>query len=183
MLRLPGLASIFVLASIFAITLSPAAHAGCGDAVLKQKLAYRSQGSENNDLFQLAGLARPSMVGMWAIKFVSQGVQTDFGYSVWHSDGTEFLNSGSRAPATQNYCLGVWKQTGYYTYKLNHYALSYDMNGNYEANVNIKEAVTLDHGGDSFSGTFTIDAYDPKTGAHLGAQLAGTIAGSRVTVD
>ena len=69
------------------------------------------------------------MVGMWAIKFVSQGARTDFGYTVWHSDGTEFLNSGGRAPATQNYCAGVWKQTGWYSHKLKHYALGYDPPG------------------------------------------------------
>src|SRR5580704_2977875 len=30
-----------------------------------------------------------------------------FGYAQFHSDGTEFYNSGGFAPATQNYCLGV----------------------------------------------------------------------------
>src|ERR1035438_8831624 len=94
-----------------------------------------------------AGLARDqsaashgssvSIVGMWNIQFISMGntmhtpgipdgAQIDFGYGQWHSDGTEFFNSGGRAPATQNFCLGVWQQTGRYTYVLNHFALSYD---------------------------------------------------------
>jgi hypothetical protein len=63
-----------------------------------------------------------TIVGMWNIQFVSQGntahnppipdgAQIDFGYSQWHSDGTEFMNSGGHAPATQNFCLGVWVRT------------------------------------------------------------------------
>jgi hypothetical protein len=171
-------------AILAAATLSSAARAGCGDTFLKQESAYRMPASDRSNIVQLADFReRPSMVGMWSIKFMSKGVQTDFGYTVWHSDGTEFLNSGSRAPATQNYCLGVWKRTGWYTYKLNHYALGYDMNGNYVANVNIRENVTLDHDGNSFSGTFATDAYDPKTGAPLGPELAGSISGARVTAD
>lgn len=172
----------FAAAVILATAVPVAAHAGCGDIPLTHKSTYHV--GMKPDLLQPVGFSPlPSMVGMWAIKFVSQGVQTDFGYTVWHSDGTEFLNSGGRAPATQNYCLGVWKQTGWYSYKLNHYALGYDPAGTYVANVNIRETVTLDRGGNSFSGTFTTDAYDPKTGAHLGAQLAGSISGTRVTVD
>ena len=167
-----------------AFVLSSAANAGCGDALLKHKSTYHSKNDRKLSNFQLASYqGRPSMVGMWSIQFVSGGVPIDFGYTVWHSDGTEFLNSGSRAPATQNYCLGVWMQTGRYTYKLNHFALSYDMNGNYTANVNIREKVTIDHDGDSFNGTFTINASDPKTGSPLGPQVAGSIIGARVTVD
>jgi hypothetical protein len=64
------------------------------------------------------------------------------------------------------------------TYKLNHWALSYDSSGNYNANVNIKEAVKLDHKGDSFGGTFSIHAYDPKTGDPLGAEVDGDITGT-----
>jgi len=168
----------------FAFALSCTAYAGCGDVLLKHKSDYMMRNNRKPDIFQLVSYkSRPSMIGMWSIKFMSGGVPTDFGYTVWHSDGTEFLNSGSRAPATQNYCLGVWKQTGWYTYKLNHFALSYDMSGKYNANVNIKENVTIDHDGDTFTGTFTIDAADPATGAPLGPQLAGTISGARVTAD
>jgi hypothetical protein len=48
------------------------------------------------------------------------------GFSQWHSDGTEILNS-SRPPATSNFCLGVWEKTGPFAYKLNHFALSSDL--------------------------------------------------------
>jgi hypothetical protein len=34
---------------------------------------------------------------------------------VWHSDGTEIMNS-SRSAQDENFCLGVWKRTGERTY-------------------------------------------------------------------
>ena len=134
----------------------------------------------------------PSIVGMWDIKFVSQGNAThnppipdgaviDFGYSQWHSDGTEFLNSGGRPPATQNFCLGVWQKIGYDTYMLNHLALSYDSSGTLNGRANIREDITLDWSGNTCAGTFTIDLYDTR-GAHVD-RLMGQITGTRVTVD
>ena len=179
--------SLRILAFGFGILLSapliaPVAMAGCGTA-LKQKMSFQAEPGGASGPVQLVSYLPKSMVGLWKVSFLNQGTQIDFGYSAWHSDGTEFLNSGGRAPATQNYCLGVWKQTGTFSYKLNHWALSYDSSGNYNANVNIKEVVKLDHGGDSFGGTFSIQAYDPTTGDPLGAEVDGNITGTRVTVD
>lgn len=134
-----------------------------------------------------------SIVGMWKVQFVSKGntahnppipdgAVIDFGYSQWHSDGTEFLNSGGRAPATQNFCMGVWQRTGWATYQLNHFALSYDaVTGILNAKVNIRETVTLDPSGNSYTGAFTIDVFDPK-GNHVD-HVAGQINAQRVTVD
>ncbi len=107
----------------------------------------------------------------------------DFGYAQWHSDGTEFMNSGGRAPATQNFCLGVWKKTGPSTYKLNHVALSYDLiSGTLNGNVSIRELVTVDHSRNNFAGTFTIDVFPPG-GSTPVAHLAGQITGQRITAD
>jgi len=150
-----------------------------------------------------AGLARDqraasngssiSIVGMWNIQFISMGntmhtpgipdgAQIDFGYGQWHSDGTEFFNSGGRAPATQNFCLGVWQQTGRYTYVLNHFALSYDATtGLLNGKVNITETVTLSPGGTKYSGTFTITVFD--TNGNQVDRLIGQITGDRITVD
>jgi hypothetical protein len=135
-----------------------------------------------------------SIVGMWEVTFVSEnntahtppipdGAVIDFGYSQWHIDGTEFLNSGGRAPATQNYCLGVWQPTGLATYQLNHFALSYDAgSGALNGKVNIRENVTLDRGGNTYAGTFTIDVYDPTGTTHLD-HIGGRVTGTRVTVN
>src|SRR3569833_3691939 len=93
------------------------------------------------------------------------------------------MNSGGRAPATENFCLGVWEQTGPFSYKLNHFALSYDAGtGALNARVNIREEVVVDQKGSAFSGPFTIDVLDPNSGALL-QHVAGRIVGRRVTVN
>ncbi|HWF76780.1 MAG TPA: hypothetical protein VN694_06345, partial [Caulobacteraceae bacterium] len=83
-------------------------------------------------------------------------------------------------PASENFCLGVWQQTGAFRYHLNHYALSYDpASGLLNAKVTIKEDVTLGPGGQTFTGPFTLDVLDPKTGALL-QHVAGQITGKRL---
>jgi hypothetical protein len=167
---------------VSATSFASAALAGCGTPLVHKSALFTQPGA-GAGLVQLASFDSKSIVGMWSVTFVSGSTQIDFGYSQWHSDGTEFLNSGTRAPATQNYCLGVWKQVGVNAYKLNHWALSYDMSGNLNAKVNIKERVKLTQGGDAMAGTFSIQAYDPSTGDPLGPETDGDIAGTRVTVD
>ena len=136
---------------------------------------------------QGAPIATPSIVGLWHVKFVSEGTGfipdgtvIDMGFAQWHSDGTEILNS-SRPPATSNFCLGVWEKTGRYTYKLNHFALSSDMNGNLIGPANIRENVTLDPTGRTYSGTFSIDQFD-LNGNNL-AHITGNVSATRLTVD
>jgi hypothetical protein len=135
-----------------------------------------------------------SIVGFWKIQLLSQGntsrnppipdgAVVDFGYTQWHSDGTEIFNSGARAPATENFCLGVWARSGFLTYELNHFALSYDAtSGVLNGKVNIQEQVTLDPSGELFTGTFTINIYDPTTGQQVD-HIVGTVSASRVSVD
>src|SRR5580658_6092083 len=94
------------------------------------------------------------IVGMWKLTFVSRGTTgipdgtvIDVGYATWHDDGTEIMNSG-RAPITGNFCMGVWTQTGDYTYTLNHFGLAWDPTGAaFLGPSNIKESVTLDYCG------------------------------------
>ena len=135
---------------------------------------------------QVAPVGAP-IVGFWHVKFISKGTGfipdgtvVDMGFSQWHSDGTEILNS-SRPPATSNFCLGVWAKTGPSTYKLNHFALSSDLNGNMIGPANIREDVTLDAHGTSYSGTFSISQYD--TSGNLLVQIVGEVKATRITVD
>jgi hypothetical protein len=128
------------------------------------------------------------IVGMWKVQFVSEGTTgipddtvIDSAYAQWHSDGTEIMNSG-RPPITSSFCLGVWKRTGKSTYKLNHFALSWDPTGAvFVGPANIREEVTLDDSGNSFSGTFTIDQFD--TNGNTLAHIVGKITAQRVTPD
>lgn len=165
------------------VAFASAANAGCGDSMLKEPANWLTTSSDQaNPLLTKVSLGDAPITGMWGVKFFAGSNMIDFGYQVWHGDGTEFMNSGARAPATQNYCLGVWAQTGQYSYKLNHWALSYDATGHLNAKVNIKETVNLDVHADYFSGPFTIDAYNPTTGALL-QHVAGQVTGNRIKVN
>jgi hypothetical protein len=178
------------------------AWAGCGDLstlqgpfVFPQANAHvvRSTASAGSETPLARRSASASIVGLWNVQFLSQGNTShnpsipdgaliDWGFNQWHSDGTELLNSGGHAANTGNFCMGVWGQTGFLTFELNHYALSYDATSGALTNIiNLREQATLSPSGDSYSGTFTEDVYDTK-GNHVD-HVGGTIAATRVTVD
>lgn len=113
----------------------------------------------------------------------------DDGYSQWHVDGTEIMNSGAHPPITSNFCLGVWAQTGPGSFKLNHFPLAWDPSGTAPAGpVHIVANVKLtDH--DHFSGPFTLDVYSWDGSEIVNASgppsthLTGTFSGTRVTTE
>ena len=171
-------ASAAVLLGFGAITYASSASA-CGEDAVPQHASWQVE--KGSSYFQLASEDNPgnhAIVGMWSFNMTAGGF-SDFGYQQWHSDGTELMNSGGRAPATENFCMGVWKQTAPSRYHLNHFALSYDSSGALNAKVNIKEDVTLDASGTTYSGPFTLDVYDPHTNALL-QHVAGQVSGHRV---
>ena len=127
------------------------------------------------------------IVGFWRVDLISEGnsgvpdgTVLDAGFSQWHSDGTEILNS-SRQPATQSFCLGVWEKTNPSKYKLNHFAISWNPDGTLLGPANIREEITLSHNHDSFVGTFTLDQYN--SGGNKLVHLAGHVRAKRITVD
>ena len=186
---------------IFAATFVPGAMAGCGDwsnlqgplecAKPTALLRAPMPAADAADALARGGISTPSIVGMWKFQFISKGntghspaipdgVMLDFGFSQWHSDGTEILNSAG-VPGG-GFCLGVWGQTGFLTFELNHFPIAFDPTTGLVANyINIHEQDTLSPSGDSFSGTFTEDIYDSK-GNHVD-HLTGTVAATRITVD
>ena len=125
--------------------------------------------------------APATMVGMWLTTFSSEGEIVDMGFDVWHSDGTQILND-SMAPAAGAVCLGIWKQTGDFTYELKHPTWAFD-----ETNENligvgyILEKVTLDSSGKFYKGTYSIEGFDLE-GKHV-FHFGGEISGERVTMD
>jgi hypothetical protein len=91
-----------------------------------------SQTTRDTETASARGAASASIVGLWKVQLISlgnvshspsipDGAIIDFGYAQWHSDGTEILNSGGHAPATGNFCLGVWGTAGFQTFELNHF--------------------------------------------------------------
>jgi hypothetical protein len=130
-----------------------------------------------------------AIVGLWRFKFLSKGsvgipdgAVIDNGLVTWHGDKTEITNS-SREPITGNFCMGVWKKTGVSTYHLNHIGLSWDGTGTvFVGPASIKQTVTVDPSGKTYSGTFSITQYaiDEKT---VLAIVKGVTTGDRVTAD
>jgi hypothetical protein len=144
--------------------------------------------SGHNDQHSDDDSDRGAIVGLWKFKFVSKGSSgipdgtvIDDGYVTWHSDGTEIMNSG-RPPITSNFCMGVWQQTKGGTYKLNHFALSWNSDGTiFIGPANIREEVVLDRSGNNYTGIFTIDQFD--TNEHVVAHISGTVTAQRITAD
>ena len=136
-----------------------------------------------------------SIVGMWHVLFTAHAMNgqaipdtvIDNALAVWNRDGTEIMNS-SRPAQDGNFCLGVWKHTGQRSYLLNHIpwkgnaadpTAPPDAIGAPEAGVQILENVTLSPGGDSYSGTFTLQAYDAA--GNVSVSFSGTLSAKRVT--
>ena len=172
--------SALAFLGVGAISCASAAYA-CGDDALGHSASWvngQSAGLLHQADYDNQG--SHSIVGMWSFKMVPTAGPGDFGFQQWHSDGTELMNSGGRAPSTENFCMGVWRQTGASRYHLNHLALSYDPGtGVLNARVNIKEDVVLDPSGNSYSGSFSIDVYDP-TGTTAVAHQNGQVTAQRI---
>lgn len=180
--------AVFV-ASLFAM----GANAQCGATDNNRNTANASSLVQRSQFFaagkQFTGRGRDfnSIVGLWRVTFTSKGTQgipddtvIDAGFSVWHSDGTEILNS-SRPPATGSFCLGVWERSNNGVYNLNHFALSWDSDGNFVGPAEIREHVTTGKHGDTYSGTFTLDQYD--LAGNVKMHIQGVVSAVRVTVD
>jgi hypothetical protein len=184
-MRVSVRSSFIALAALGSVGLAaPAAWAGCGDTVGVAPASWDGAPARAGDprLIKTAvtGGAQ-SIVGLWDVKFYVGGNLFDFGYAAWHDDGTEIMNSGGRSPASENFCMGVWTATGPFSYVLNHYALSYDpASGKLNGKVVIRETVQVDGKGQSFSGPFTLDVFDPSTNANV-AHVAGQVSGKRLT--
>jgi len=102
----------------------------------------------------------PSIAGYWYVQFRASGQLIDDGFDVWQADGSEILND-TPAPASGNICVGIWQRTDTLTYTLKHPSWVFDDAGvNLTGIAIIRETVKLDSGGNSFTGTATLDLYD-----------------------
>jgi hypothetical protein len=131
------------------------------------------------------------ITGLWQFTFTSKnntgmgipdGAQLDAGFVTWNADGNEVMNSG-RAPPTSSFCMGVFRHTSVYGYKLNHYALSWDRTGTvFIGPTNIREQLQLDRGGNTYSGSVSITQF-ASDGATVLAHLTCTVSAQRLTPD
>ena len=174
--------------------LMPMASAQCGHfGGQKPSASILEQSWQPQALFMPASFVLASdhnsdegIVGFWKFVFTSQGSEgipdgtvIDQGYTQWHSDHTEITNS-SRPPSTGDFCLGVWKKIGHSKYKLNHFTIPWDANGNQIGPGNLREEVVVSHDGNSYEGPFAIDQYDQS--GNLLAHIQGQVTGKRIKV-
>jgi hypothetical protein len=185
-------------------SMAPAALAQCGlpNKLIKPSAWHPQYGAASPRLVTAAldNLDEPSIVGMWHVIFTAQtqngdtipvtgGVVIDNSVVVWHGDGTEIMNS-ARSAQDGNFCLGVWKHTGDRTYLLNHIpwqgnvfdpTVPPDTIGAPQAGVQIIERITLSPDGNSYTGTFTLHAYD--TSGKVYTWFSGVVSAKRITPD
>jgi hypothetical protein len=190
--------------AIFIAALTPTLFAGCGEmpkaapAGKRPPVSFLQAAYRPVRFVLVDGPATADVVGLWHVVFTQNagfgGGLFDDSYAVWHSDGTEIMNSGVHSPATGNFCMGAWTKTGPSTYELKHIALDFSMQplGSTSPTVIviIREKVTVNHTGNHFTGSFTADIYAPYSlalpatpGAHIAQVGAGTIAGDRITAN
>lgn len=149
-----------------------------GQAQLLPAALLRSVADEEKDI---------SIVGMWHAVFIQETVDNmpvphtvfDNSVVVFHSDGTEIMNS-SRPAQDGNFCLGVWSKTGTRQYFLNHIPWQgNDPNGNPQDGAQLLEGITLSPDGNHYSGNFKFKAYDID--GKVTVTITGQVAATRIT--
>jgi len=138
----------------------------------------------------------PSIIGMWHVTFTAftqsgvaipaPGAVIDNSLVVWHSDGTEIMNS-SRPAQDGNICFGIWERTGRRSYFLNHIPWQGNDPSNAPAGIGVPagggqllEKIILSPDGKSYSGTFSLTAYDPS--GNVTVSFTGNLSATRVTI-
>ncbi len=175
------------MAAFAAVTLgtifAPDASADCGFSAKPQWGTAASPALTQNGAQEQHDDASPSgatLVGLWHIKVISGGQVVLQAIDAFHADGTETLNDTS-APSSGNVCLGVWTQSGPRTYKLKHPFWRWDPAGNLIGSAVIREEVTVDKSGQTFSGTAKLDFLDLS--GNVLFQIQQQVTGERITVD
>jgi hypothetical protein len=172
----------FATYMVLVIGLSASAFASCGDSLSAMAAAVPGQA---HVMQQGPHASKPSgstsIVGLWFVDFTVDGNIIQDAYQLWNAGGTEVHNPNVD-PRTGNVCLGVWtRATGTNTYTLAHRVWNYDTTGDWLGTINLSETVTVGKGGDTLTGTFTLDFYDP-TGTFI-TEVAGAVTGTRISVD
>jgi hypothetical protein len=172
----------FTTFTVLVIGLSATAFASCGDSLSAMAAAVPGQA---HVMKQGPHASKPSgstsVVGLWLVDFTVDGNIIQDAYQLWNAGGTEVHNPNVD-PRGGNVCLGVWTRTpGTNTYTLAHRVWNYDTTGDWLGTINLSETITVGKGGDTHSGTFTLDFYD-TTGTFI-TEVDGTVTGTRISVE
>lgn len=191
-----GLMAITIVELV--LLLAPVAKASCGSAEAARKVlankpwsalrpALAQSAVDSVPESETADGSEPLIAGLWKTVFVSGGSVVTVGFDSWHSDGTEFAVD-SLPVLAGTYCPGTWEKTARRTYSTVHPVYNYDpITGNPNSVFIERVHITLSKDGTSFAGTFTWDCYDfsgnLQTSGPLACSIAGTLTGTRITVD
>jgi hypothetical protein len=162
---------------------SASALASCGDSLSAMASGAAAIVSQSRPMQQDSQSSEDhadnsSIVGLWHIQFTVNGQTIQEAYQLWNAGGTEVHNPNVD-PRTGNVCLGVWKQASG-TYTLAHRVWNYDANGTFLGTIHLSETLTLGKGGNTHSGSFKLDFYDPN-GKFL-MEVTGSVTGKRISV-
>jgi hypothetical protein len=178
------LAVSFAACMVLTVGLSASAFASCGDSLSAMAVAAASVHSQSRPIQPNSATAGDnagkSMVGLWQIQFTIGGQTIQEAYQLWNAGGTEVHNPNVD-PRAGNVCLGVWKHTSHGAFKLAHRVWSYDTNGNFLGTIHLSETVTVGQDGNTHSGSFTLDFFDPS--GNFVTEVTGNVTGERISVD
>ena len=175
--------------SVLVVAFSATAMAQCGDSLSAMAAAaasVRSQSQVSQSSVQNGSAAASdnavnrSIVGLWHIRFQVGDQTIQEAFQIWNTGGTEVHNPNVD-PRTGSVCLGAWKEAEHRTFKLTHRVWSYDVNGNFLGTINLNETLVLGHKGNTHSGSFTLDFYDPS--GNFLFEVPGNVIGERISVD
>ena len=77
--------------------------------------------------------------------------------------------------------MGAWARIGSRTYKLNHLGLTFDLNGVLTGTTQTRQQITVAHGGNAYSGSFSIDFLDLS--GNVVMHFDGEVTATRITAD
>jgi hypothetical protein len=175
----------FAACMVLAVGLSARALASCGDSLSAMAAEAASVNSQSRPIQSNSKSAEDkgvnsSIVGLWHVQFTAGGQTIQEAYQLWNAGGTEVHNPNVD-PRGGNVCLGVWKRVPQRTFKLAHRVWSYDTSGNFMGTIHLSETLTLGNGGNTHSGSFTLDFFDPSGTFQF--EVAGSVTGERISVD
>jgi hypothetical protein len=168
--------------ALLAIGLAGSSVASCGDslAAMASGKAIVSSPIGGELATASAGRFTSSIVGLWHVQFVLGGQTIQEAFQNWNLGGTEVHNPNVD-PRTGNVCLGTWVPIRGGGFKLAHRVWNYDANGNFLGTIHLSETVYLSDHGNTQTGSFKLDFYDPS--GNFETEVAGSVTGQRIQVE
>jgi hypothetical protein len=175
----------FAACMVLVVGLSASALASCGDSLSAMAAGAASVDSQSGPMEQDSqssgdNAVNSSIVGLWHVRFMVGDQTIQEAYQLWNAGGTEVHNP-KVDPRGGSVCLGVWKHAAHGAYKLAHRVWSYDTSGLFMGTIHLSETLTLSHGGNTHSGSFTLDFYDPSGTFQM--EVVGNVTGERISVE